>query len=249
VKVSIITVVYNNKETVVDSINSVINQTYTNLEFIIIDGGSTDGTLEEINKFSKKITRIVSEADNGIYDAMNKGIQIATGEVIGILNSDDLYSNNNVISEVANCFQEDNNLSILYANLFYVNRKDTTKVVRKWFSKEYYNNFFDHGNVPPHPTLFLRSSVYSIAGYFDCKYKYAADYEFMLRIFKKYNFKILHLNKVIVLMRLGGTTNKSLKNIVNGNIEILDSWKKNSLKFHYSFIILKIIKKVKQYFN
>jgi glycosyltransferase involved in cell wall biosynthesis len=249
VKISIITVVFNNKETIVDAITSVINQTYGNIEYIIIDGGSTDGTLEEINKYSEKITRIISEVDNGIYDAMNKGIQIATGEVIGILNSDDLYINNSVISEVVHHFKEDNNLSILYANLYYVKRKDTTKIVRKWFSKKYYNKFFDHGNVPPHPTLFLRSYVYNKAGYFNCNYKYAADYDFMLRIFKKFNFKILFLNEVLVLMRLGGTTNKSFKNIIYGNLEIINSWERNNFKLHLLFIILRFKNKIQQYFN
>ena len=187
-KISIITVVYNNSGTIANAIESVLSQNYTNVEYIIIDGNSNDGTLEIINKYASNISKIVSEKDNGIYDAMNKGLKLATGDVIGILNSDDLYANNSILNEVMTQFNNDPDLDILYGDLVYVKNDNVDKVVRNWISNPYYKNFFENGNVPPHPSLFVKKSVYEKAGLFDLNFKLAADYEFMLRIFKKHNF-------------------------------------------------------------
>jgi glycosyltransferase len=145
------------------------------------------------------------------------------------------------------CFENDPELDILYGNLVYVKSDDLNKVVRKWKSCPSYTNFFENGNVPPHPTLFVRSQVYQIAGLFDLEYKLAADYEFMLRIFKKHNFKSYYLNRSMVKMRLGGATNKNYKNIISGNKEILLSWKKNGLNIPFRLIPLKIIKRLNQF--
>jgi glycosyltransferase len=246
-KISIISVTFNSAQYLKNCIESVLNQKYRNLEYIIIDGKSNDGTVEIIEHFGNRIDQFISEPDYGIYDAMNKGINLATNDIIGILNSDDVYQDTQVLSDVMACFERDPELDILYGNLVYVKSNDLNKVVRKWKSCSSYTNFFENGNVPPHPSLFVRSHVYQIAGLFDLEYKLAADYEFMLRIFKKHNFKSFYLNRVMVKMRLGGATNKNYKNIISGNKEILLSWKKNGLNIPFRLIPLKIIKRLIQF--
>ncbi len=247
-RISIITVVYNNKATIANAIESVLSQNYKDIEYIIIDGKSTDGTLDVINYYSSRISKILSENDKGIYDAMNKGLRLATGDVIGILNSDDFYDNNSILSEVMSQFNKDHDLDILYGDLVYVKPDDVNKLVRKWKSKPYNSNFFENGDVPPHPSLFVSSKVYKEAGYFNLKYRLASDYEFMLRIFKNFNFKIKYLPIVFVNMRLGGATNKNLKNIIKGNAEILSSWKDNGYSIPLLLIPKRIFKRLIQFF-
>lgn len=247
-KISIITVVYNNKGTIANAIESVLSQNYKDIEYIIIDGKSTDGTLDVINYYSSRISKIISENDKGIYDAMNKGLKLASGDVIGILNSDDFYANDSILSEVMSQFNKDHDLDILYGDLVYVKPDDVNKLVRKWKSKSYNPNFFENGDVPPHPSLFVSSRVYKEAGFFNLKYRLASDYEFMLRIFKKFSFKIKYLPIVFVNMRLGGATNKNLKNIINGNAEILSSWKDNGYSIPLLLIPKRIFKRLIQFF-
>lgn len=248
-KISIITVVYNNEKTVKNAIESVLSQTYDNIEYIIIDGNSKDNTVAIINTFKDRLGYFVSEPDKGLYHAMNKGIKIATGDVIGILNSDDLYQDSNVITEVMDFFLKDKELDILYGNLVYVKSDDTNNVVRNWKSKSYYNKFFEHANVPPHPSLFVKKSVYDEAGVFDLEYKIAADYELMLRIFKKYNFNSKYIDRLIVRMRLGGASNGSFSGIIKQNKEVLNAWKKNSLNSPFYLMPLRILKKGSQFFK
>ncbi|MEY2922732.1 MAG: hypothetical protein RL108_1358 [Bacteroidota bacterium] len=246
-KISIITVVYNNERTINDALESVLEQTYENIEYVIIDGNSKDKTVSIIKEYESKLGFFVSEQDSGLYDAMNKGINACTGEVIGILNSDDLYQDFDVISDVMENFINDPKLDILYGDLVYVKSNDTNKVVRNWKSKEYYARFFENANVPPHPSLFVRSNVYKEAGFFDLDYKLAADYEFMLRVFKKYNFKTKYINRLITKMRLGGATNQSFSNIVNQNKEILKAWKNNGLYAPFYLMPLRIVKRLSQF--
>lgn len=246
-KISIITVVYNNEKTIRDAIESVLSQTYDNIEYIIIDGGSTDNTNIIIQEYIDNLNIYISEKDNGIYDAMNKGLKLATGNVIGILNSDDFYANNNILNEVMTNFIEDHKLDILYGDLVYVKPNDINKLVRRWKSKIYYPNFFENGDVPPHPSLFVSARVYKEAGYFNLKYRLASDYEFMLRIFKRFSFKIKYISKVFVYMRLGGASNKSLKNIIEGNTEILNSWKDNGYSIPLLLIPKRIVKRLIQF--
>jgi glycosyltransferase len=247
-KISIITVVYNNVSTLETAIKSVIEQSYQNLEYIIIDGGSTDGTIELIRKYDSHISYWSSERDEGLYDAMNKGIKKATGDVIGILNSDDMYQDNQVLSDVMKSFTAMQEMDILYGDLVYVKADDTDTIVRTWKSTPYFNNYFEFGNVPPHPALFLRAQVYQSAGLFNLDYKLAADYEFMLRIFKKYDFTSNYLNRLMVRMRLGGETNKSFKNIVNGNREILNAWRNQGLVAPVYLMPLRFFKRILQFF-
>ena len=247
-KISIITVVYNNEKTILDSIQSIQNQSYKNIEHIIIDGGSTDNTLKIINQNLDTNSVLLSEKDNGLYDAMNKGIKIATGNLIGILNSDDIYNDCNTIESIVNKFILDPDLKIIYGDLVYVKEDNTNDQVRYWKSKNITFNYFENGNVPPHPTLFLTKDVYKVVGYFDLRFKLAADYEFIIRLFKKHSFKYLYMPVILVRMRLGGVTNKKYINIFKQNIEIIKAWKVNNLHVTPFFIFRRLFIKFKQYF-
>ncbi|MDY0907190.1 glycosyltransferase family 2 protein [Pedobacter sp. CFBP9032] len=246
-KISIITVVYNNHKTIETAIQSVLGQRYANVEYIIIDGQSTDGTLDLIHRYGHSISKVISEPDLGIYDAMNKGIQQCTGEVIGILNSDDVYADDHVLSAVMHAFGEDQELDLLYGDLVYVKNNDLNQVVRKWTSKSYYPRFFEDGHVPPHPSLFIKKAVYDQVGLFNLEMRLAADYEFMLRLFKLHPYKSKYLNRLFVKMRLGGATNASIKNIINGNLEILRAWKINHLKAPFLLMPKRIAKRLIQF--
>lgn len=246
-KISIITVVYNNEKTIKEAMQSVLSQTYTDIEYVIIDGKSKDNTVNLINDYKEKLGYFISEKDNGLYDAMNKGILACTGDVIGILNSDDLYQDSTVIAAVMEQFINDAELDILYADLVYVKKDDTNKVVRKWKTKSYYDSFFENANVPPHPALFVRNKVYENVGLFDLQYKLAADYELMLRMFKKHEFKSKYFNKLVIKMRLGGATNQSFANIVSQNKEVLKAWKNNGLQAPFYLMPLRLFKRLVQF--
>ena len=248
-KISIITVCYNSAATIEETIQSVTAQTYRDIEYIIVDGMSKDTTVAIIKKHEGEITKWRSEPDNGLYDAMNKGIKMATGDVIGILNSDDLYQDSDVITGVMNQFNNEPGLDILYGDLVYVKSDNTDKVVRNWKSKDYYSRFFEHANVPPHPALFVRRKVYEEAGLFDLDYQIAADYEFMLRIFKNHKFNSKYINRLMVRMRLGGASNASFASVVKQNKEVLNAWKKNNLKSPFYLMTLRVLKKSTQFFK
>ena len=245
-KISIITPTFNSSKTIIDTLNSINNQSYNNIEHIVIDGKSTDNTLEICRKLSPT-SILISEFDNGIYDAMNKGIKIASGDIVAILNSDDFYENNFIIEKVVNYFKSDNSLDILYGNLIYISSKDKNIIVREWISEPYYDNFFENSNVPPHPSLFLKKDVYSKIGLFNLNYKLASDYEFMFRMFKLYRFNSLYINTNIVMMRLGGATSKNIGNIVRQNIEIYNCWINHGFKFPYNFFIKKLYNRINQF--
>jgi glycosyltransferase involved in cell wall biosynthesis len=246
VKVSIITATYNSDKTIIDCLQSIYSQTYKNFEVIVIDGLSSDNTLELITSFSTDV-RILSEKDGGIYDAMNKGIKLANGDIVAILNSDDLFYSNDILANVITAFESDNNLDIIYGDIVYVDQLNTNKIVRKWFSKEYSDNYFEDGHVPPHPSLFLKKRVYKKAGFFNLEFKLASDYEFMLRIFKKHDFKSRYLNKYFVKMRLGGATNNSFFSIAKQNLEILNAWKINNLNPPFLFFPKRFLLRLKQF--
>ena len=242
--ISIITVVYNGEDFIEDAIKSVLNQTYKNIEYIIIDGKSTDNTLNIVKKHEDKISKIISEKDNGLYDAMNKGIKLATGDIIGIINSDDFFSYKNLFEDIINTFSRDD-VDIVYSDLVYVDPKNTDKTIRYWKSKK--QKPFKTGWHPPHPTMFVKKSFYEKYGYFDTDFKIAADYELMLRFIEKHEAKLFYLPKTVVKMRIGGVSNKNIKNIIYANKEVLKAWKKNGLKIPFSIFFLKPIKKIKQF--
>ena len=245
--ITIITVVYNNANTILDALQSVSVQHATPIEHIVIDGGSTDGTLEIIKNFTNPPTMLVSEPDEGIYDAMNKGVQLATGDIVGFLNSDDVYFDERVLNRVQAAFDSDETVQIVYGDLVYVRKHDLAYVVRTWNSKPYDKFFFDRGNVPPHPAFFVKRDALIETGGFDLRYRLAADYELMLRLLKIEQRPSLHLAQTMVKMRLGGKTNQSFVNIMAGNKEIINAWDKHSLKIPLKFWLKRYLLKLDQY--
>lgn len=245
-KVTIITVAYNSEKTIEDTITSVINQTYPNIEYIIIDGQSTDNTLNICQKYNHTIAKIISEKDKGIYDAMNKGINNSTGDIIGILNSDDFYAHPQVISRIVNTFIQ-HQANAVYANLVYVDANDTNKVTRKWISGQYQPNLFLKGWMPPHPTFFLTKECYDKYGNYTLKLKSAADYELMLRMIHKHKIKVAYLDEIITKMRVGGKSNASIKNRLIANKEDKMAWKMNGLKPNLLTLIRKPLSKITQF--
>lgn len=246
---SIITVVYNNHRTIADALESVLNQDYRPLEYFIIDGESTDGTLEIINRYQDRLQRIIVESDEGIYDALNKGIRLANGEIIGLLNSDDLYIHNEVLTKVAAIFKSHPDLDIVYGDLVYVKADNIYKTVRYWTSKPYYKSFFEEGEIPPHPAVFVRKRVYNQIGGFRLDLKFAADYEFILRAMKRYGFKSFYFKETLVRMRLDGVSNKNWLNRARGNWEVYKAWRINFHAPPFRFWIFRFSKKMLQYFK
>ena len=243
--VSIITICYNSENTVESTIKSVIAQDHPSIEYIIVDGGSTDSTMQIVNKYKERISKIISGPDKGIYDAMNKGIALAGGEIVGILNSDDVYFTNNTVSDVVKEFMQ-REIDLLYGNIRYFKR-DPQSTVRTWITKPYYDGFFENGEVPPHPSLFVKKRVYDQIGSYFPDFKITADYEFMLRALKINGYKSFFLNQFIVNMRMGGESTRNLKNILTGNNEIGLAWKMNNLRPPPLFWPLRILKKIEQY--
>ena len=246
-KVSIITVSFNSEKTIIDTIQSVLSQDYKDIEYIIIDGLSKDNTINIVNSFGDKISKFVSEKDKGLYDAMNKGIDLATGEVIGFLNSDDFYANGQVISKIVKTFQKETDA--VYADLVYVAAQDKLKITRTWKSGTYVSGSFLKGWMPPHPTFFVRKSIYQQYGKFTDKLRSAADYELMLRFIHKHKINLAYLPEVIVHMRAGGTSNASLKNRIKANREDKLAWKMNDLKPSPLTFIRKPFSKITQFFK
>ncbi len=228
-KVSIITVVYNNVDTIEASIKSVIEQDYDDLEYIVVDGMSTDGTLDVIHQYADHIDTLISERDKGLYDALNKGIRRATGDIVGILHSDDLYFSPHVISDVAHHMKE-SQADCLYGDLVYVDREDTDKVLRSWKSGPYHAKKFLMGWMPPHPTFFIKRKSLLKNGLYNTSFKTSADYELMLRYLFKHQVSASYLEKKLVRMRVGGVSNGSLKNRLVANREDLKAWEVNDLR-------------------
>jgi glycosyltransferase len=247
-KVSIITVCFNSAKTIEDTIKSVLSQKYKNIEYIIIDGLSTDNTLEIINKYKNEVDVIVSEKDEGLYDAINKGIDLASGEIIANLNSDDFYIDENVISDVVEKFKKEKT-DLLYTDLYYVEEEKTNKVTRYWKSGAYKKGAFYKGWMPPHPTFFVKKEIYNKYGVFNLKLTSAADYEIMLRFIHKYECTVSYLNRVTVRMRVGGVSNASLVNRIKANREDKLAWKINGLEPKLLTFILKPLSKLNQFFS
>ena len=247
-KVSIITATYNSAKTIIDTILSVNSQDYKDIEHIIIDGKSKDNTLELIKNTPNRVVKIISEPDKGIYDAMTKGIALATGDIIGILNSDDFYTSSSVITDIVNTFQQGEYEGV-YGNLEYVDENNTDKVIRYWKSKPYAKGLFKKGWHPAHPTFFVRKEVYDKYGKFNLKYKIGADYEIMLRFIEKNKIKVGYIPKTLVKMRLGGASNQSIKNIIKANKECYNAWKDNNLSISPFLFLTKPLSKIIQFFK
>jgi len=244
-KISIITVSFNSASTIADTLKAVASQTYQGIEHIIVDGGSTDETVKIVEGFPH-VAKCISEKDEGIYFAMNKGIAMATGDVIGILNADDLYADNEVLAKVAAVF-EDPAVDATYADLVFVDREDVSKVVRTWKSGPFKRSSMYNGWMPPHPTFFLRRSLYEKYGHFNTVLRSAADYELMLRFLLKHEINLSYIPETIIKMRQGGKSTASIGNRIKANWEDRKAWCLNGLKPRFFTLILKPIRKISQF--
>lgn len=244
-KISLITVSFNSEKTIKETFESVKNQILIGfeLEYILIDGLSNDSTIEISRNYDSLITKIISEKDLGIYNAMNKGIELATGDIIGFLNSDDVFIENDVLFSIVKTF-ENQNIDIVYGNINYVNQKG--KIIRKWISGN--QKSFSSGWHPPHPAFYAKKSLFLKYGNFDETLVIAADFDLMLRFMKVAGSNSKFLDKFFVNMKIGGESNKSLKNIIKGNNEIIKSLKKNAIKPNPLYRLRRWLKKLKQYF-
>jgi len=245
-KVSIITVSLNAAKTISATLSSVASQTYPDIEHIVIDGGSTDGTQDVVKGF-QHVAKFISETDNGLYDAMNKGLTLSTGKIVVILNADDFYAHAGIIDKVVTCFEE-KQVDAVYGDLVYVN-SDYTKIIRKWVAGNFNRNQFYKGWMVPHPTFFVKRECYEKWGYFDTSLKYAADYELILRFMFKNNIKNNYLPETLVIMKSGGKSNSSLLNRFYINREDRRAWTINHLQPHLFTLILKPLRKLTQYIN
>jgi glycosyltransferase involved in cell wall biosynthesis len=245
-KISIITVAYNSAKTITDTLNAVAMQTHTDIEHLVIDGASKDGTLEIVRSHDNPQIRLISEPDKGIYDAMNKGLAQATGEVVGFLNSDDFYADSAVLAKIANAFQ-DPAVDACYADLVYVTQ-DNSRVVRYWKSKPFAKGDFAKGWCPAHPTFYVRKSVIERLGLFDPSYKMGVDVEFMMRYLECGQIRAVYIPHVLVRMRLGGASNQSWKNILLQNKEIFAALRKNGVPFSRMwFAANKVLSRLNQF--
>ncbi|MEQ8239649.1 MAG: glycosyltransferase family 2 protein [Cyclobacteriaceae bacterium] len=235
-KISIITVTLNSEKTLRDTIESIQSQTYKDIEYIIIDGKSTDNTLSIVKEYDMVVSQVISETDSGLYDAMNKGLKMATGEVIGILNSDDFYSHNKVLEKIAQKIKE-TSCDVLYADINYVDPNNPTKIVRQWISQEFGPNYFEKGYVPAHPTVFIKKKLVKKYTY-NLNFKLAADYDWLLRLFSDSKVTIYYFHGAIINMRLGGVTSKGWFNILKGNLEITRSWWINKRKIPLKTLLI-----------
>lgn len=243
--ISIITATYNSAATLRDSLECISKQKYPGIEHIIVDGGSTDNTLRIVDDFPH-IEKVISEKDNGIYDAMNKGIRMSSGDIIGILNSDDMYTDDLVLSEVAKAFQDPAVMTV-YGDLQYVDQADITKIIRTWKTGPYQRKNFYYGWMPPHPTFFVRKEVYDRAGLFVTSLRSAADYELMLRILLKFGMSAFYIPRVLVKMRAGGVSNSSIWNRLRANKEDRLAWKLNNVKPYFFTLFVKPLRKIPQF--
>jgi glycosyltransferase involved in cell wall biosynthesis len=245
-KISVITAVFNNRDTIADTLDSVLAQSHADVELIVIDGGSTDGTLELLQGYSDGIAVLVSEPDRGLYDALNKGLRLATGEVLGFLHSDDVFADADALALIASGFYSEE-IDAVYGDLVYVRRDNPQQVVRHWKAGTFTLSRLRQGWMPPHPAFYARKSVYDRLGGFDTSYRIAADYDCMLR-FLKSGIKAVYVPQVLVKMRLGGASNRSLKNILQKSREDYRALKSNKVG-GFLALVWKNFSKLPQFFR
>jgi glycosyltransferase involved in cell wall biosynthesis len=246
-KISIITAVYNRVDCIEYAINSLRKQTFKNYEHIIVDGGSTDGTLELLQKLKDENTLILSERDDGIYDAINKGILLASGDIIGLLHSDDFYLSSDTLENIAVSFF-DRAIDVVYGNLIYVTQEGDLNILRAWKSENFRESKLKNGWMPPHPTLFVRRNIFEEIGLYDTSYKISADYEFIVRIFKLFGVRSKYLDRYLVGMRVGGASNRTLGQIMLKMQEDYNIINKYSIG-GFKSLLMKSLTKLPQFFK
>tara|TARA_B100000886_G_C20342974_1_gene457432 strand:+ start:299 stop:982 length:684 start_codon:yes stop_codon:yes gene_type:complete len=222
------------------------NQNFQNKEHIIIDGGSTDGTVNIIKKNKKKNIKLISSSDKGIYDALNKGLKISNGKIIGILHSDDFYENKFVLKNVFNAFKS-SDADLVYGDLLYISKNFPYRKIRYWRAGEFFKNNLNNGWMPPHPAVFIKSTVLKKIGGYNLNYKISSDYDFLLRALSNKNIKKYYLPKTLVKMRIGGKSNNSLRNLMNKSLEDYQIIKKNNLGGIFT-LFKKNYSKIRQFF-
>jgi glycosyltransferase involved in cell wall biosynthesis len=247
-RISIITVTYNSCRTIADTINSVLSQTYPDIEYIVIDGASSDGTKDIVTSFGKRISKFISEPDNGIYDGINKGIRLATGDIVGILNSDDFFCNNTVMERVVESFME-NKIDAVIGDVQFVDMINTSKVVRYYSSKHFKTARFRFGFMPAHASFYVKRELFEKLGYYKTDYKIAADYELLIRFLFVNKITYKYLEMPFVSMRMGGVSNKSIHSIYILNKEIAKACRENGIKTNYIFIYSKYFSKLFEFFG
>lgn len=249
-KISIITVAYNSELTIRDTIESVLTQSYSEIEYIIVDGFSSDNTLPIIKEYQSQFNgrmHWISEKDDGIYDAMNKGIHKATGDIIGFLNSDDTFYNSEVLNKITSVFQTDPEIACVWGNLVFVN--ENKKIVRKWQSKTFQPGLFEKSWSPAHITFYCRREVYEIYGMYKTDYKIAADVELMLRFLELNLVKSFFINEILVTMLIGGVSTQGLKSTITITKELKRAFKENGLSFNLPRYLFYKALKIKEYLN
>ena len=247
-KITVITPTFNSANTILANLASVKNQKYKNLEHIIIDNKSVDGTLNLIKKQNDNRIKIVSEQDNGIYDAINKGIKLAKGEIISILHSDDKYYNNHTLLNIINNFK-DRNIDIIYGNLLYTKKNNLNKIIRYWKSTNYIQGMFFKGWSPPHPSFFVKKKIYQKFGLYSTKIGNPADIELMYRFLELKKVDNKYINKILIKMRYGGKSNKNFFEILKQNFQILNFLNLKNPISVIKFIYFKFINRALQFIN
>ena len=247
-KISIITVCFNSAQTIHDTLSAVAAQEGADCEHLVIDGASTDGTVEIVRGFRPEVARFISEPDGGLYDAMNKGIAAATGEVVGFLNSDDMYADPDVLQKVTQAFASQD-VDAVYGDLVYVKRDDMAEVVRYWRSCAYSPGLVERGWMPAHPTFFVRRSILQELGGFNTRYRYHADFDLTVRLFLQRRIRVRHVPEILVRMREGGETNRSLLNVIRGNLESIHSLRSHGVPVTPMFFIGKLMSRIPQFFR
>ncbi len=243
--VSLITVVYNAESTISRCMKSVIRKNFNNVQYIIIDGGSTDQTVQIIEGYRDHISCFLSEPDKGVYDAINKGIKLATGDIVGVLNADDFFADETILSTVAYEFTQQD-VDIIYGDLDYI--KENEKIVRKWRSGEFIRRNFNFGWMPPHPTFYCKRNLFHEFGFYSLDYGTAADYELMLRFLYINSLSAFYIKKVMIKMKIGGKSNKSLGNRVKGLFFDLKAMQNSGILLPILALVLKPVRKIIQYF-
>jgi glycosyltransferase involved in cell wall biosynthesis len=247
-RVTLITVCRNVAPVIAETLDSVLGQTHPDIELIVIDGASTDGTVDVLERYRPKLAVLVSEPDAGIYDAMNKGLRLATGDVIGFVNAGDLLMTPTVIADVVSAFQRAH-VDAVYGDIIMVDEHDIFKVHRTWLSGTYHRANFRRGWMPPHVGTFIKKSVYDQHGLFNTDLRIGADYEILLRFLYKHQVKTLHIREVLVRFRLGGMSNGNVRRILQANREVRASWKLNGLQAPPLLVTRKLWSKVMQFFH
>lgn len=245
IKISVITAVFNSKDTLEQALASILSQSHPAVEMIVIDGASTDGSLDILERYRQYFGVFISEKDGGIYDALNKGIKSATGDVIGFLHADDVLQNTEVLGKVAAAFL-DPEVDAVYGDLVYVARNNIDNVLRYWRGGIYGNKSFQHGWMPPHPTFYVRRSIFERLGGFDTRYRIAADYDLILRFLAVEKIHSIYIPEIMVRMRVGGISNQSLKSIVRKSLEDINVLRRNNVGGVWA-LLMKNVRKISQF--